>query len=68
MAGLAGHMPGVLVQMMIDQFTADMGAVRMTIFAGKISFYRRNRNAAAGYHVIAGFVAVLAQKIHGRRR
>ena len=56
-------MLGVLIQMMIDQFTADMGPVRMAVLTGKIPLYCRNGYATTGDQVVTCFVAILAPEV-----
>ncbi len=54
--------------MVIDELAADMGSVRMAVFAGKVPFHSRNGNTAPGNHVIAGLMAVLTPEIQSAIR
>ena len=52
----------------ISAVAADMGSIRMAVFAGKVPFHSRNGNTASGNHVIAGLMAVLTPEIQSAIR
>ena len=54
--------------MVINELAADMGSIRMAVFAGKVPFHSRNGNTAPGNHVIAGLMTVLTPEIQSAIR